>query len=314
VAQQRLSTLADVFKADFEVVANPDHPLLFEAPDLLIAKPDNLVAVFVPHNAEQSAPGNLLARLTAARLALPADARSVLVPTDSAPWLTDDIASQFSEVIRSGKNKELASFAADKKAWGNSRPVPLETRARAFHQYQLLLDLSSADAVRQWAPHRKKRPTTQPDTPPKPRVTSSTHSNVVEELIADHEYQPAHQTRWLHQRWQFWPRNADPIARRDESVVAAVPARSRASAMEQVRPYCRAMLKLTYGLDQGIPYRQDNLVSILLIPELKEWSADPGKPFRSAAFAGWALADYDSPSSLLEYTDYLSTTLKKEAW
>lgn len=65
------------------IAEQPDHPLLFAGPDIIVGSEGNLVAAFFPKMNELNSWKTLLSRLTAVRLALPAHAKCVLVSTEA---------------------------------------------------------------------------------------------------------------------------------------------------------------------------------------------------------------------------------------
>jgi hypothetical protein len=58
---------------EYEVIVRPDHPFLLDPPDLMVLSPAGLTAAFVLKASERRFPDDLLARLVAARLALPSE-------------------------------------------------------------------------------------------------------------------------------------------------------------------------------------------------------------------------------------------------
>lgn len=111
VNEELLRTLGD----QYVVVAAPDHPLLMKGPDILIGGNGALSALLIPTASERRQPKLATARFALCRLALPEQAKFLLLAGeedgDVATLLSDDVAAVFS-IESVGQRRELATVVS----------------------------------------------------------------------------------------------------------------------------------------------------------------------------------------------------------
>ena len=84
-AETPMGSLVRQLGERFVVSVNPDHPYLFEGPDILAGGDGRLLAIFRPKSTELSNPNRLLSRLVLTKLALPNHTRYILVMDPERP-------------------------------------------------------------------------------------------------------------------------------------------------------------------------------------------------------------------------------------
>jgi hypothetical protein len=129
------------------VAVNPDHPELFEGPDILAGLEGRLLAVFSLKRKEARDVRRLATRVLLTRLALPSHARCVLLldEEDSTeinhPPHIGDVSSLF-HVARPFGPRRLTHVLRDVNADDGQKEIPTSVRQHVYERYAFLLDLS----------------------------------------------------------------------------------------------------------------------------------------------------------------------------
>ncbi|KAB2756961.1 hypothetical protein F9K81_13785 [Brucella anthropi] len=130
------------------VAEQPDHPLLFAGPDIIVGSDGNLVAAFFPKAREFASWKSLQSRLTAVRLALPAHAKCIMV-SGEAGSLPDDLTEGSFDEVYSPREADSTKMLMH----GTSRtlaraPRLLEIRQQAMINYSAILHVHRMQASR----------------------------------------------------------------------------------------------------------------------------------------------------------------------
>jgi hypothetical protein len=256
------AVLASIRHSD-ELVPFPDHPLLLRGPDVLASNDGRLVAYFV-----FSRPMNgVIADLILARLGLPSETRFVLASNEQ-PTLSDDSLAFFDEIMlmRGRSDQELGTMPIDRT--GNFQVIE---SIRGIH-HERFAD-AWASTTRHW--HRRR---------PTPGMASS--------LLH------AERSRLMAKYMDF--DNGELIFAPPDSATWRSEAASLRSAMT-------AAVRADYNLDNGTDgmFEVSDLIRsgdahlalhrgrLHYRPQVR--SFDPSKPFRAAAFAGFAMKGMGGP-------------------
>jgi hypothetical protein len=256
------AVLASIRHSD-ERVPFPDHPLLLRGPDVLASNDGQLFAYFV-----FSRPMNgVIADLILSRLALPSETRFALVSNEQST-LSDDSLAFFDEILfmRGRSDQELSAMSIDRA--GSSQVIE---SIRGIH-HERFAD-AWASTTRHW--HRRRR------TPG--RATSLLH--------ADRSPLRAKYMGFDNGELFFTP--PDSATWRSEAA--------------SLRNAMTAAVRADYNLDNGTDgmFEVSDLVRsgdahlalhrgrLHYRPKIR--SFDPAKPFRAAAFAGFAMKGMGGP-------------------
>ncbi len=305
----------------YTFVDRPDHPLLYEGPDILVAAPEKLAAIFVCKTAEGEQPRRLLSRLVAARLALPEHTRCILVVPEEQRQIGERLSYHFHATLDVSDPASLAYFLEDAKAQGPAEDIPEPIRRFVYRRYQIAWNESriknfvrsddepgeiiAEPSQRSRRDANAQRSETSIDGPRSLQATAEQFRKVgfedvwVRSWTSPQTVSPVGSTQ-----------RRTPMVRRDETVVGVLPNRPE-SPMESVKPFCRNALTLNFSLQSGVPYLTQPTVNILISEEIPLGRFDPEKPMRSAAFCGWTIYKTEDPDSVQEYSDYLSRKLPK---
>jgi hypothetical protein len=131
--------LVRALRENFVVVANPDHPFLLRAADVIVGGDSMLLIVFIPSAAETRKPDELKARLILNRLALPAQAKTVLLFDSWQRQTAEIFANDFDKVIP-WEDRELAPSVL---AQPGGRVVPPEIKLLADRQFAMAATVTS---------------------------------------------------------------------------------------------------------------------------------------------------------------------------
>lgn len=235
------------------VVSGPDHPLLIEGPDALIGGEGGLLAVFMPKAKERKRLNLLKVRYILSRLALPPDARHVLV-VDRAKDIgaIQRLGRDFAAVLDWRSRHELAKISRDKNFIGDQRKVPPGVAEFVQHRFA---DTMQATRVLQWMNRSHDRR---------------------KELDQNSELR-----RGRHRPKKMPFKNIAPD-------IVFTSFGQGALDSTAVRSLAEKTTLAGFDLDDGVPYptRKDDY-GLALIDELREYRGDPDKLLRAAAFAGW---------------------------
>lgn len=91
------------------MAVRPDHPHLFAGPDVLIGSRGVITALFLPSWRDGTNYRDLIARLTASKLALPAKTYFVLVLPDADVSLPPNLEGHFSRTIPLNNETRMAA-------------------------------------------------------------------------------------------------------------------------------------------------------------------------------------------------------------
>lgn len=270
---------------DYHVADRPDHPHLFAAPDLLVGARGRLTALFWPSSRDSRQYHDLLARLTASRLALPSRTVHVLLlprdggePSSQILWNFDHVASidqlrEVERIIRGVRNSSILESLWGVRQRAHSR-FSLLSRFVQARQRQRPHGRNPVEVLRGWKSeswlidsHAVVRPTQIPKRGlRKPRA-------VIEE---------------------------EPMALAARSLKG-----TEGSILQGTRSLCVYSLLSEFNLDRGVPYPADLTPNILLTDELPSVTLGLGKPLWALAFAGWAAIAVDTSDELERLREYL---------
>jgi hypothetical protein len=257
-----LKTTAKTLKRElggaFHVVAQPDHPMLLSGPDILIGGEGKLTAVVWVGKHEST--NSLVARITAARLALPPETRLLATLGDDTT-VPDTVMRNFDEVAHQGADcQTIIRYATSDVSLRGDRKALKENKRRHSEKFAFALLLATL---------RRKHELNTID----PEV-------VMRDLVRGPQEPQIYSQGSLRLR--------RPTAQVLGSVVTSLSSRGR--PVQQLRSVCDAGFTSSYLLDTGIPYEMpDANLNVLLVEEWPSVRYDPEKPLRSAAFGCWIM-------------------------
>lgn len=243
----------------FHVVAQPDHPMLLSGPDILIGGQGKLTAVvWVGKNESAS---SLVARITAARLALPSETRILASLADDAV-VPDAVMRNFDEVAHQAAAwRTILRYATSDVTLRGDRKALKENKRRHSEKFAFALLLANL---------RRKH-----------ELNTISPEVVLRDLVRDS------QETLIYSQKSFRLRR--PTAQVLGSVVTSLSTSGR--PVQQLRSVCDAGFTSSYVLDTGVPYEMpDANLNVLLVEEWPLVRSDPEKPLRSAAFGCWIMA------------------------
>ena len=267
----------------FTVVAQPDHPLLLDGPDLLIATELGPVAGFVLKVAERRSSEDLLVRLATSRLAMPTTTRCVLlVPSDveerDLPLRAD---ADFDAVLEvddlRGLKRLLEAVRHERRFTG----TPPDVKAKAFERFHILLD-----ETRKLQERNQRRGLERP--------SGETDSESTAQALTEYAgFERARIRRW---DWRLGgeetrPHRSPVLLRFGDTLAGTLGEDRRGSILPRLRAACKDVVQTEFDLDNGVPYRVEPTANLLLVDRLPEGRLDPAKPVRAAAFAGWSMLE-----------------------
>jgi len=274
---QTLLQIAESFEDDHAVSLSPDLPELFEGPDVLAGRSGRLIAVFVPKANEARSPERLRTRLILSRLALPDHAQCLLALDESfheaSPIL--DLERDFHAVVHVDDRAGLRRFRSKPV---EHRKIPPATRRMVERRMAFLFALGL----------------------PQPARALAAPSDLLEEPVQLSSSEPTlSQFDWTLEPKQAW---SGPILHESElphvraahvqvrdGVLIAGANGHHLPVRERVRPYLTVALRTAFLVDNGVPYLNRPTAGLLILHDTGQSYADPLKPLRASAFAGWAL-------------------------
>ena len=251
------------------VVTQPDHPLLLSGPDVLAGNAGDLYAFFVPKAHEFTRPSDLLVRLAACRLALPAHTLcAIIVEVDSLP---KDSEHHFDAAVQTAEIARVTQAGLTRRP---PRGDLVEARRQAYRRAAVLIKETLEFALR--------NPPLQPN-----RVLHE----FVEHTDAEYVIVPSWSRSQKGRRSQRLLKGGD--------FVAAVAHFSEGRSIRRtLDPLISYGIRLQYSLDSGIPYLTSDSLNTILVDEIPRAPHDPLKPMRCAAFFGWIML---APTSFADY-------------
>lgn len=254
-----VTTLQRELGGGFHVVGRPDHPMLLSGPDILVGGEGKLTAVLWVGKNEPA--NGLSARITAARLALPSEARLLAVVAENAE-VPDWVMGNFDEVSDPRTPwRTILRYATGAAHLRGDRGALKENKRRHSEKFAFALLLATL---------RRKH-----------ALEAVAPDVVVRELSQISLPVPSYSQSALRLR--------RPTAQVRGSVVASLSPLGR--TVQQLRTLCDAGFTYTYQLDTGIPYEKpDTNLNVLLVEDWPVMRYDPVKPLRSAAFGCWIMA------------------------
>jgi hypothetical protein len=131
--------LVRTLRHNFVVVANPDHPFLLRAADVVVGGDALLLIIFVPSAAETKKPDGLRARLILSRLAMPARTKTVLLYDRWQRHIAEIFENDFDKVIP-WQDRELVSRVLSQD---DTRILPPEIKSLADKQFAMAATVTS---------------------------------------------------------------------------------------------------------------------------------------------------------------------------
>ena len=265
--------LARELSGDHVIASRPDHPQLFAGPDMLVGARGTLTAVFWRSSADGRSCNDVLARLTAARLALPSRTQCVLLIEPRMPEPGPDVFDNFNHQLNQHSPTDLARIIRGAPR-ASIREMPKETKQRAIARFSLLTQFTT--------------------------VRSRTSARVSGEGRG--HLLPSDFVNW-------WPIDSQAkiarrpgLVRKPKDVVVAEPAAVaskrwsdlRSGFLSRTRSLCVYSLRSEYELESGIPHPLVLIPNILALDQFPDTDVLQHKGIRALAFAGWAtLAVHD---------------------
>jgi hypothetical protein len=254
IAQMLRKELPD----SYIVVPAPDHPLLIEAPDVLVGGDAGLTAIFTPKRSERRRPDRLAVRFILCRLALPAHTRHILVlegPDDDR--VGKRLFPDFAATLTWNRRRDLIKIAQDSDFVGQQRTLPVEISRLVQERFSDVFQLT--------------------------RVLRTRRRREEGSALRPYGVSPGHGIK--PERTPF------------EQVAPGVIFTRFERGVPKTRGIYGLVIETTssgFALDSGIPYPRDaNDYGLAVVEELPEYRGDPDKLVRAAAFAGWAFVTHE---------------------
>ncbi len=260
-------------RGDFLIIKDPDHPYLISPPDILLAAPGQLLAIFIPKKNEGSSSYKLISRLIAVRLALPETATCILLQPNDSQITSHWIENSFDDVLEVSEFWKYCSTFVGKGITKRWEPIPNELRLRHFLRSGILfqeseklfkhgkvsedVELCFTRLVRQFQYKRVKIPSFEQ------KVSAS-------KTFYKHRYHNLSQAKL-----------ENPRGRRTKLLHRSL-----------------LSLGLTHAVNNGIPYIHEHGYSLVLIDELPLSKYDELKFVRSTAFCGLTLTFPDKVETI----------------
>lgn len=262
------------------VAVEPDHPLLFSGPDVLVGVKGRVATFFLPKVRELRRPDLLLTRLAIARLALPATMRAALLigNSEGADRLGNLAHRDFDEVVDVTDHPSAAQFAFDRQDRRKEDISNLrEVKRGAIDRFEALYTFS----YEQFSDEKRGMP----------------RERLMEALpdIRSFADPPS---------WTGYAGKPRKLYQAEGATVAFLQSGKRGT-LDKMRPFCAAALMLDYNLDNGIPYPRPHTLNIMFSERTPVSQFDPLKPIRAAAFAGWAVSTPESGEEAQNQIDAL---------
>ena len=259
--------LAGELSGDHVIASRPDHPQLFAGPDMLVGARGTLTAVFWQSAADGRSCNDLLARLTAARLALPSRTQCVLLIEPGMPEPGPSVFRNFSHQLNQRSPTDLARIIRGAPR-ASIREMPCDVKQRAVARFSLLTQFITV------------------------RLRTSARASVEKRGHLSH----SDFLNWWPVDSQATVTRRQNVVRKPKDVVVAEPAAAaskrwndlRGGFLSRTRSLCVYSLRSEYELDNGIPYPLDLIPNILALDEFPETDVVQHKGIRALAFAGWA--------------------------
>lgn len=254
-----MTTLQRELGGAYHVVGQPDHPMLISGPDLLIGGEGKLTAVVWVKKHEPA--NRLMARITAARLALPPQTRLLAVVAEDAQ-APDWLMRNFDEVLEPRAPwRTIFRYATSDARLRGDREALKENKRRHSEKFAFALLLATL---------RRKH-----------ELEAVAPEVVVRELSQVNRPGQGYLQNTVHLR--------RPTAQVRGSLVSSLSPHGK--TVPQLRTLCDAGFTFSYQLDTGIPYEKpDTNLNVLLVEDWPVVRYDPEKPLRSAAFGCWIMA------------------------
>jgi hypothetical protein len=253
--------------AEVTAVVRPDFPILFQGPDILLAQPGKLVAIFMLKRLEQSRPEILLGRLLGAKLAMHENARTLLL-VQGHERVEDAVARDFNEVLLSADMDGVVRFVGSQKATEPHLARSGDTRRIAHWRYSMLYS----------AARRIARGSILDRFDRRQRLKRS--------LRVEKRDSPKAGPTMSSERLRYTTAFKAQEAIADDRIIWLSPDAAETELKEGVR---HTLMK-SFGLDNGVPYVRNLLPDVLLAEDVPLDAFDPVKPLRAAAFGGCLVA------------------------
>jgi hypothetical protein len=242
-------------ESSYIVVSGPDHPLLIEGPDALVGGEGGLLAVFMPKAKERNRPDLLEVRYILSRLALPPDARHVLILGEAHDdEANNQLSWNFAAVLDWRSRRELAKISRDRYFIGAQRKLPPEVAAFVQHRFADTLQATRVlQRINRSYEREKGREQASKLSRRRRRPQKTPFHHIAPDILFT----------------SFGQGAPDSVAIRglaDRTTLAG------------------------FELDNGVPFPtgKDDY-GLAVVNELPEFRGDPDKLVRAAAFAGWSL-------------------------
>lgn len=142
IKQKIYSRLKRNLSGDFLIIKDPDHPYLISPPEILLAVPERLLAIFFIKGHETSSPYRLISRLVASRLALPQSTSCILVRSTKSNLNDFQMEYSFDDVLEESEILNYCKIFLKENTIKKWKSVPPEIRQNHFLRTNILLNES----------------------------------------------------------------------------------------------------------------------------------------------------------------------------
>jgi len=264
---QTLHALIHGLSGVFHIVPQLDHPMLLSGPDILVGGEGKLTAIFCIE--KKSSEKQLLARITATRLAMPSNTR-LFAQISADAEIPLEILGNFDETASKARDsKQLVRYCNSEARPKIDRAALAESKRLHSEKYAFALMLALL---------RRKH-----------ELSTIRPELVIKELsIRDTD---------ISRQTMRMPFLRKPSIQINGAYVASL--NSLRNSLQQLRTLCDSGLNSSYQLVTGVPYVNQNAnLNILLVEKCPIVRHDPDKPLRSAAFGCWIMAKSSSAEDI----------------
>lgn len=263
---RELKYIKESLNGDFHVVSRVDHPFLITPPDLLVATPGKLLAMFIPHYAELRSPGRLLSRLAFSRLAFPPNTYCVLGITErvQSANIVERLSYDFDELIDIDRPQNISSFI-EKSPKKNEKMIGLN-KLQQMHFARMDVILKATNLYLKSKEH----------------IPYQEFTGELKEMSVKRDSYPSlAPTRYDGKSRKY--RSA--FHRIEDILISTTSFEKSVQKTAQIKKLCNSASRVIFRFDKGIPYPHNEIPILAVVDQIPSLHLDPLKLIRASAFA-----------------------------
>ena len=246
---------------DIVLLKDLDHPYLISPPDIILAAPERLLAIFIANSYETNSPTRLISRFASAKLALPDTTTFILLEPKISLKNAFQIEHSFDEVLGNTQFwKFCARFSIEgiKRRW---KPIPTKIKDKHFQRSHFLFHESEKHLMKE--------------------KTDEDLDDCLKRLIKEYGYK----------RVQYPPQGQTTFSsrtffRHKFHYLSQAKIGNKKSISSKLAHRFLFSIGISHVMDNGIPYQQEHAYSLLLVDDTPYYKYDKLKYLRCAAFSG----------------------------